>query len=348
MLGMKFLRQSPKLRRAAIWCACLLALAFATAPAFAAPPPEIWFNPLNSNRNPSGRGLQYSEHDLPAVMASDAEWANANAHIKVLGLPGNVVWSYPDKAALVKFVNSHAWKFSLSLGVMYVGDVCTVRYEGVSLDTDYNHEAVHIIQNWKRMGGRLDYVVLDAPLYYSHYDRPDCSLSVEAIAQRSANTMRMVLAEFPDVQIVDAEGPGRTPNDVWLADMQHWIRQFQRASGHRIDAVTLDLHWRDLRQGNSWQDTTSRAVQTMHRLGMKIGLNINAEAGVAHPQTNAQWMDANRLHIDQAINSNLGVDYIHFAQWHHHVELNLPETDPMAYTSLVNYAVAAMAAAGMR
>ena len=43
------------------------------------------------------------------------------------------------------------------------------------------------------------------------------------------------------------------------------------------------------------------------------------------------------------LSANLGLDFIQAAQWMHHVNHNLPETDATAWTSIPAYAVDIMA-----
>jgi hypothetical protein len=82
-------------------------------------------------------------------------------------------------------------------------------------------------------------------------------------------------------------------------------------------------------------DTARRAGALFHQLGVRTGLIINADN--APGMTDAAWMDANRQHIRDAT-ANLGLDYIEIDSWQNHPQLNLPETDPVAYSSLINYA----------
>lgn len=301
--------------------------------------PDIWFDPLTHNRDPNGKGLQYTEHDLPALMQPGAPWQKTDSHIAVLGMPANVVRSYPDLPQLVKFVAAHKWKFMLGLSVEYAGDLCPRAYEGVTRNTDYAHEAVNMVQMWKAAGGRLDYVSMDSPFHFTHYHTPKCHLEIEESAKRAATTMRMVFAEYPNVKVMTAEGPSHLANQLWLNDMATWIGVFNKETGHKIDAVALDLHWHDIRPGNSWQETTRECAAFFHKMGIATGLFINADGGKNYPMTDAEWMDLTRSHLREALASNLGEDFIDIAQWHRHVKYNLPESDPSSWTSMSALAV---------
>jgi hypothetical protein len=301
----------------------------------------IWFNPLTLNVKPNGHGVEYVEHDFPSMVASDAGWRRAAGRVAVMAIPANVVASYPDLPALVAFSRRHPWKFAISFGMEFNGGMCSHPLEGMSKDSDANRGSIRAAQRWQQSGGRLDLVIMDSPLYFAHYAAADCHFSIEEAAAHAAATLRGILKEFPDVKIIDAEGPGPINTDAfWLRDMAAWFAAFRAASGRSIDMVELDLQWTDPRPGNDWQTTAGRAAQAFHAKGIATGLLINAPR--RNGMTDAQWMDENREHIRQAVTSPLNLDFMEIDQWHHHVRLNLPEDDQAAYTSLIDYAFDAM------
>ncbi len=210
----------------------------------------------------------------------------------------------------------------------------------MSKDSDANRESVRIVQLWHKAGGRLDYIVMDSPMFFPVYVAKDCHFSIDEAARYTAATLRGILAEYPNIKIVDAEGPARNSNDKWLADMTAWLRAFRAASGRSVDDVELDLHWTDLRPSNTWQDTVRRSVAVFRPLGVGTGLIINAD--VPH-MTPTQWIGSNRDHIHEAIEGHMGLDFLEIAEWTNNIQMNLPESNPQAYTSLVNVAYDAIA-----
>ena len=302
-------------------------------PVNAKPCPRIWFTPLTWNITPQHR-LAYTGYDFPALLKPNAPWQKALSRISVLRLPANVVATYPDLPSLIHFIDEHHLKLGLGFGTMFGGGTCS-GVEGFSRDSGFNHEAVELARLWKRAGGKLDYVVMDSPLAFGHYYNKDCHFSIAEIARRSGATMRALLTYFPNAIVVDAEGPGRVSDDIWLRDMAAWLPAFRMQSGHTIDSIMLDLHWHDLRPGDSWQNTTRRSVAYFGHLGLQIGLIVDADGGPG--VTDEDWMAANLTHIhDIAHGDGFGLDYVAVDQWMHHVHHNLPESDPHAYTSLVN------------
>jgi hypothetical protein len=308
-----------------------------------AAPVQIWFVPLtwnlkDSNLKESGPKIEYTKHDFPALLQPGSAWQNAASHVTVVEMPGNVVWSYPDLPGLIAFLQAHHFKVAFSDGMLFTGGTCGKGIEGMSQDPDANRESIVIAQKWKAAGGSLDYVVMDGPLYYGTRYAKDCHYSMPEVARRVGATLAGIRNSFPDVRVVDAEGPAEYPDSVWLADMADWFKEFQRVTGRPIEAVELDLHWSDMRPGQTFQTTAQRSSDYFHKLGVRTGLIINADAGPN--TTDAEWMDANREHISAAAKGGLGLDFIALNQWQNHPTLNLPETDPNAYTSLIDFAVA--------
>jgi hypothetical protein len=295
----------------------------------------IWFKPLTWNLKQPGPGIEYTKYDFPALLQPNAPWQGGASRIAVFMMPGNVVWSYPDLPGLISFIKAHQFKVAFADGMLFTGGTCGKGVEGMSRDADSNRETVVIAQKWKAAGGPFDYVVMDGPLYFGHHYAKDCGYSLAEVAHRAGVTLAAMRNYFPDIHVVDAEGPGEIPNDQWLSEMRSWFDEFRQATGRPIEAVTLDLHWHDRRPGQSWQDTARRATASFHEVGVKSGLVVNAESSPT--TTDAEWMDDNRLHIHDAASAKLSLDFVLINSWHNHPSRNLPESDPVAYSSLIGY-----------
>jgi hypothetical protein len=319
-----------------VFCVCtVLSLRQSSAQVNKHEASEVWFSPQTKEVLPGSGKIDYSAHDFTEFLKPNAPWQQAASRTAVVILPGNVVWSYPDRQALVHFFEDHHFKVGFSLGMLSNGGACPVGVEGISKDPDFNHEAVAIARLWKEANGRLDVVAMDAPLGYGHFLEPKCRMPVSEVARRAAATLSGIRSYFPNVQIMDAEGTGRLENPVWFKMMDAWFSEFYRQSGQHIDMVALDLHWNDLRPGNSLEDTSRRAAAFFQTRNIRTGLIINSnERGPS--VTDAQWMEANRRHIRHA--AKLDLDFLFIASWMGHPHNNLPDSDPIAYTSLVNFA----------
>ena len=326
-------------RRGAVAAAVLLAIGMAAAwPLLAAGgPAQIWFTPLTWNPGPEGHHFDYSEHDFPALLRPDAPWQTAASRVAVFGVPAVVVLTYPDIPGLLASLRAHRWQVSIGFGVLFDGGQCT-REEGISKDPDINRGSVRVARTWRQDGGSLDYIIMDSPLWFGHYEPTGCRFTTAEVARRAGVTLRAILEQFPNARIVDAEGPGPLPMAQWLPEVAAFRAAVGAAAGRPMDFITLDLHWHDPRMPQSWQDTARGAAAYLHKVGMSVGLIVNAPGGPG--MTLPVWMEANREHLREAARGRLGLDYVAINQWQGVARLNLPENDPNAYTSLIDEAFA--------
>lgn len=330
------------IRSCAYMCLMLVGLARAGVALAQSPPhepaPEIWFAPMTWEISPQTHQIDYSMHDFPDFLQPAAPWQQAASRTAVVALPHNVVWSYPNRSELISFFREHHFKTAFGFGMLFDKGECPESVEGISKDSAVNVESVNVAKLWNEAGGSLDYIIMDGPLGYGHILVPKCRYSVEEIARRAASTLKGIQAFFPHVRVVDSEGTGRMMDAEWLKLMDTWTKAFKRAAGVPIEAEALDLGWDDLRPGESWERTTGAASRFFSARGIKTGLIIN-DNKIGPSVSDETWMAANRRHIKEVADRNgLGLAFLLINGWMHHPRRNLPETDPTAYTSLIDYA----------
>jgi len=292
---------------------------------------------------PPGQRVQFTKFDFPAMLPANAPWQTAAARVAVMRIGNHTMSLYPDLQSVVAMTNQHPFKIATEGSMVATGGLCERNgMEGLDAAQDFAREIVGAIRRWKAAGGRLDYVVMDSPLYFGYYaSAKDCRFSIAEVARRSAATFREIQKLYPAIRLMDAEGPGPTTVDRWLPDFKQWLDAFKRETGHPIDAVGLDLHWDDAwHTGYNWVQAARQITLFLHHEGIAAGLYINADN--KNP-ANADWMNANRAHLQTAARAHMGLDFVLFASWMTFPERNLPESDQNAYTSLVNDAFAAFA-----
>ena len=238
------IKPKPWIREAAVISRILTAVAIVglalttVAPlAKAASPPEIWFAPMEAERNPNGHGIVFNKHDFPAMVASDEAWKQAASQISVLQINAiGIMEAYQDVPSVIAMINRNHFKIAASGNLVYTDHLCEVNSEGMSNDVGYERELVGNLHRWKLAGGRLDYLVMDSPLVFGYYvTQKQCHFSIEEVARRTAVTFKRVQQDFPDVKIVDAEGPAWLLPAAWLPDYARFFQAFQMAAGKPID-----------------------------------------------------------------------------------------------------------------
>jgi hypothetical protein len=321
--------------------------------------PEIWFAPMQDSLNPNGPGVVYSKYDFPKMVASTELWKDAAANLSVLGLGVmHMTEHYPDLSSVLKWIDTNHFVIAAGGSLVNTGTAvvnggpgCThPPVEGLTEETaaDFAREIYFGLHNWKQKGGRLDYLALDSPFYFGYYHVHDiCHYSIAQVAQRTAITVNKILEDFPDARIVDYEGPGPIGVPTFLDDYAQFIQAFNAAAHRPISDLGMDLHWIDAwHSGYRWIDAARRIADFAHARGIRVGLFMDAEdqfvespdgsVRTTTPVTEASWMQMVRGHMMLARTNNLPLDFVILASWVKFPTHNLPETDPLAMTSLVN------------
>ncbi len=302
---------------------------------------SIWFSPRQDNidmSKPPGLRAAFTKYDFPAMLPLDAPWQTAASRIAVLTIGVHTMQHYDDLPAVISMINRYTLQVATAGAMVFTDGLCANKgIEGMDRSKDFAREVVDALRKWRDAGGRLDYIIMDGPFYFGYYfTAKDCHYSIAEVARRSAATFREIQKIYPAIKVMDAEGPGATPVDAWLPDLQTWLNAFKSATGHPVDAFGMDFQWKDnWHTGYDWVSALRVTTNFLHKQGIAAGLGINA---YDRDVTNTQWMDDNRGHLKTAIDANAGLDFVIINSWMKYPERNLPESDPEAYTSLVNTA----------
>jgi hypothetical protein len=329
-------------------------LLLAVLPARAQPPvnrPEIWFTPRQEARNPDGPGIVFNKYDFPAMIKSDDGWQRAASHIAVMQINAvGIMEAYHDVQSVLSMINRHDFRISVSGSVLYTNHDCNVRGEGITNDVGFAREFVINMQRWAKAGGRTDYITMDSPLVVGYYvKQKECHFTIDEVAKRAATTVNMVLQQFPKARIVDAVGPSKLLPKFWYRDYSRFVKAFNLVSKKPIEHLSLDMHWTDdWHTGYEWVTATRELADYAHADGLRVGLIFNADARhvqspdgkivTDQPMTDALWMQAVRDHLKLARDEKLPLDFVMIDSWVKFPYKNLPDSDPNAFTSLVNYA----------
>lgn len=332
---------------------------YAQTPVAQLPSPEIWFGPLQAARSPNGPGVVFSKYDFPRMLESDDGWRKALQNISVLELDiVHISEHFPDIPAVVQWTTHQSLRISgggslvnTGTAVPGGGSACShPASEGLSEDRrdDVEVETTHQIHKWKMLGGRLDYLTMDSPFFFGYYGAEKyCGYSIEQVAVRTAMSVNKIIDDYPNIQIVDDEGPGPIAMDRFLSDYGRFIEAFNAVSHIPITRIMMDMHWTDAwHQGYNWLDATRAFITFAHKRNIKIGLLINADDGVVSsddgrsvtttPVTADSWVRMARGHMALAHENQLALDAVEIVSWMRFPTHNLPETDSTALSSLVN------------
>lgn len=292
---------------------------------YAAPRPthRIWFAPTDSFEL-NGHGSV----DFMQLFQPDAPWQRTASYVRVFKLyspfPGQA--SDADIATVINDLNRRHISLAIEFGMLHASATCGHAVEGYG-----GEHATAVAERIRRLGGTLQYVAADEPLFFGHYYRRGsaCHTSIPDLAQDAASTARAFQVVFPNVQFIDIEPISNYEIPNWVNTIGQWLKAFRQASGQPFAAVHLDIAW--WRVG--WQQRAQAITSYLRGIGEPIGVIYN---GNAKAQSDEEWLNQAREHYQayEAVVGSLPTDAI-FQTWVPHPARILPETSPMAFSNLI-------------
>ena len=298
-------------------------------PILAAAAPQIWFCPMDPVLRPEvgyGGSPQYMDLFQP-----NAPWRRAAARVAVFKIYPQWISRATDADLRRQFadLNRRGIALALEAGVLtHVGDL------GRGVEGFGGDGLLGMVQRIQRDGGTLAYVGMDEPLFFgtlsNHPHAPRWSPQ-QAVANAAVN-IRGVLAQFPDVRFGDIEPVGTASLPVALAHYRDGWRAFA-AAGIPLAFYDADLAW----QKPDVMMHLAAIRQAARDEQLPFGLIVD---GNPHDPTDAAWLQSARQHLAQALAVIGPPDALIFQSWHARPDKLLPETDPDAFTHLIDTALA--------
>ena len=287
---------------------------------------------------PRGDFREALESDA-AWNAAAPQWRDAARHVNVVAFSTQFMQAVSDDdlATIVR----HLREKHIALGIealaqnWYHETPCGQGFEGYSDPGSSNGIAAKLM----RVGARLDYIRMDGPLASGHYadGARACKSSIPEVARRAQVIIGMYTAAFPNVVVGDAEPfPMISGHAGWQADWAAWLAAFRAATKTPVAFVHLDFNWGDPRLRDPAATVAlARSTAAVARAnGQQVGIFVNGTGG---RNTDAGWMAQARLHADAIAASGIDPDHLLFGSWDPWPTRILPESDPDAVMSLVDY-----------
>lgn len=191
----------------------------------------------------------------------------------------------------------------------------------------------HIAERLTSLGGTLDYVSFDSPVWFAHHSPGPrhCMDSLPAVAQQMIEPARALKTAFPHLSFVDTEPLNNQTDAGFLEEVLQFAIEFSKATGYRVDTIHADPIWHDnwVPQFQSWQLKTRAS-------GMRFGVICR---GSALDKTDQEWTREAVQVIGQARSTGRGVpDDIVIETYSAKPARMLPETDPASMTWIVRQA----------
>jgi len=291
---------------------------------------EIWFNgvaPLYARPTDPSVGADFKDLFHP-----EAPWAAAAAKIRVFKISSDLASRGPDDLLSALIADLKRRRIALALeGLMLTANLapggCGRGIEGY---TGPDH-MVRIAERIKRLGGQLDYVAMDEPLWYGHhFAGPNaCRASMAALAQEIALRIAAMRRVFPALRFGDIEPVGAPRPADWVDKVMQWTAAYETATGERMAFFHADVQWH-----GPWRDALADLAARLRSAGVKFGVIYNGN--VSDPPE--QWIRRAEERF-VAVESQAGwiPDQAIFQIWGSpRRPRNLPDSQPGTFTNLVN------------
>lgn len=191
--------------------------------------------------------------------------------------------------------------------------------------------ALHYAQRIQALGGSLQYIAFDEPYNGAAvYDGPGaCHWTALQTAQNAIKNVAQIQSVFPDVVLGDIEPvPPGTAFDSWLGGYGQWIDAWQAVTGKPLAFFHFDTDW-----SRDWKPAATALTRALVTRHIPVGHIYNGDPGAS----DATWMALAEEHMtDFETHAGLVPDMVIFQSWEPHPKHLLPETDPTAFTYLID------------
>jgi hypothetical protein len=281
-----------------------------------------------------------------AWQAGENKWAGAGQHIQVMAFSTQFLSKVSDTilSNIVKLLKSR----NIGLGIeslatnWYHEPPCGMGFEGY-IDPGTTNG---IVAKLLRVGGTPAYIGMDEPLWFGHFstDKNACRSSLPDLAGRVAVNIKIYTSAFPNVVIGDIEPfPAVSNQPGWQTVLANWTKAFHNATGTPLSFLRLDVNWDDpaLAMGPAHHTPSPalitalvrKAASAARQSGLQVAVIYNGGIG----KSDALWMQEARDHIRIVQAAGIHPDQVVFQSWDKFPARSLPDTDPNALASLVNF-----------
>jgi hypothetical protein len=282
--------------------------------------PEIWFNPGGGPSN------------WLALFKNEAAWSQAANKIQVLTLVP--YWIERTSDADLLLIADFAKRHHIQLDVD-TQPVLKIPHEDCDWIEGYMDvgQIIPQLKTLKRLGIRLDWIDMDEPVWFGHYDTEPgaCQLSIPELVDRTANLINQMLAIYPDLKIVEIEPiPALTSFPDWRQSENDFHLGLTRKTGVPIKMMQVDVDWNK----PGWRQSMVDLNGFLHRQNMGLGIIYNATTSA---RSDAEWSN-DAINNFEAVEGALGIRPAQaaFTTWNAFPTLNMPETTPYTLTWLIN------------
>ena len=291
------------------------------------PPPNVWFAPYPLVA-PGDGSVDYMQ-----LFQQGAPWTNAASHVQVFKVyagmwGGDPSYSTADMTNMINFLASQHIGLATEWGPLIPGFNCG----GGGLEGFAGQYGLGDAQIIARLGGNLHYIAFDEPEYYGglYTGANACNWTETLLAQKAAATVAQIRTVFPDVIVGDIEPvPALYVTPDWLDHYLAWIDAWQATTGTPFAFFDFDVQ-----QGTDWRPWDTALRIALAARGVPHGVIYD---GTSTQNTDDEWISAAEGFFTlRELYGSPPPDQVIFQSWNPNPSHVLPETDPGAFTYLID------------
>jgi hypothetical protein len=287
----------------------------------------VWFAPLDMvpRRDTPFWGTYAGSVDYLDLFRDDAAWSSAAARVDVFKFyPQFMGVNTPSDAELRSIARGLARRgisVALEVGVMD-NSRCGQGIEGQGNPP----ETLRVMRRLAAFGAPVRYLAMDEPFYFWSVDTSSntCRYAPERVAREVDQFIQLIHTEFPDVIIGDIE-----PDSMSQPEIERWIEAYRTESGHELAFFHWDVAWDRF----GWQERAATIERYARARGIPFGMIYN---GLLSDGSDLAWLGSAEEHVVRYESSGGRPEHVIFQSWLPYPTRVLPETDPAAFTHLIN------------
>ena len=285
----------------------------------------VWFTPLPYASHPDGL---FGSTDFLSLFSPTAPWQQAASHVEIFKLYGVDNFSDTDLADLI--ANLHQRNIALALEwPVLSSSTCGQGIEG------FGSSPLPTMQRIQALGGVVSYLAMEQPFQWGSLwtGANSCQWTVQQVAANALVAVNQAKTVFPNLMVGDISAipPFQNFTASWIPQYALWFDTWRSVTGSPLAFFHLDVDW----TVPNWQAAIAGVRPAVEQRGIPFGIVYN---GFLTDVTDSAWMAAAEKHfVDFEVTSGYAPpEEVDFQSWNPNPTHVLPETDPTAFTYLID------------
>ena len=287
---------------------------------------QVWLTPHPPGQDAPGTpNPRMGELDYLDLFKADAPWQRAAAHVHIFKFYPQLLEKLSDGElrSVLADLNRRGIAIALEVGPLVPTSTC-----GMGVESFNGSSGPAVARRLRSLGSTLRFAALDEPYFYgSLFAGPNaCRWTARKVAEEMSLWIAEMRTIVPDILVGDIE-PLADPASAEM--YAAWLDTFRSVSGANFPFFHLDVDWNRPR----WGEEAKALEDAVRQRGIAFGMLYFGDDG----STDRRWIELaeERMGLYESLYGGKP-DQVVIQSFHDRPHHALPETDPSAFTYLVN------------